>query len=366
MNIPFLDLNAAYDEVSAQLEPAALRAFRSGWHIGGPEVTAFEAAFAGYCEADQAIGVANGLEALEIALHAFDIGPGDEVIVPANTFIATWLAVARRGSTIIPIEPDPDTCNITPEAVTEALTPRTRAVIPVHLYGQPADIDALMQIADAHDLVVIEDAAQSHGARCRGRRIGGTGHAATWSFYPSKNLGALGDGGAITTNDAAAAARMRLLRNYGSKEKYVHELAGTNSRLDPVQAAMLAVKLPLLDEWNGRRQRIAADYLDALAETSLILPKVPDWADPVWHLFVVRHPDRDRLMAALRERGIETLIHYPIPPHLQGAFADLGLGAGSFPITEQIAKEAFSLPIGPHLSREDAACVIAALKELLR
>lgn len=365
MSVSFLDLNAAYAEVSAELEVAALHAMRSGWYIGGPEVSAFETAFAKFCNADAAIGVANGLEAIEIALHAFEIGAGDEVIIPANTFIATWLAVARRGATIVPVEPDPETYNITPEAVTGAITPRTRAVIPVHLYGQPADIDGLMKVASAHDLVVIEDAAQCHGARCRGQRIGSVGHAATWSFYPSKNLGALGDGGAITTNTAEAAARMRLLNNYGSSKKYVHDLPGTNSRLDPMQAAMLSVKLPLLDEWNRRRQSVSAQYLESLSGTSLVLPKVADWAEPVWHLFVVRHPQRDNLMAALRDRGIETLIHYPIPPHRQNAFKDLGYREGAFPITEQMAKECFSLPMGPHLSGEDTQRVISTLKELL-
>ncbi|WP_282153577.1 DegT/DnrJ/EryC1/StrS family aminotransferase [Ruegeria atlantica] len=365
MNIAFLDLNAAYRELSAQLEEAALRALRSGWYIGGPEVGDFEADFAAYCQANHAIGVANGLEALEIALQAFNIGPGDEVILPANTFIATWLAVERRGATIVPIEPDPETYNITLEAVSEALSARTRALIPVHLYGQPADIQGLMALAAERNFVVIEDAAQCHGSRCRGRRIGAIAHAATWSFYPSKNLGALGDGGAITTNDSKAAQHMQQLRNYGSQKKYVHALTGTNSRLDPVQASMLAVKLRLLDEWNARRQKIADFYLEALADADLVLPKVPDWATPVWHLFVVRHPNRDKLMDGLRAQGIETLIHYPIPPHLQGAFSHLGYRQGSFPITEQLAQEAFSLPMGPHLSEAHAECVVAALKELL-
>ena len=365
MSVPFLDLKAAYDEISPKLDAAALRAFRSGWHIGGPEVETFEAAFASYCEADHAVGVANGLEALEIALQAFGIGPGDEVIVPANTFIATWLAVARQGATIIPIEPDLASFNITAQAVEAALTSRTRAVIPVHLYGHPVDMDAMMRLAAAHDLVVIEDAAQAHGASCHGRRIGGASHAATWSFYPSKNLGALGDGGAITTNDAKAAKRMRLLRNYGSEQKYVHEIIGTNSRLDPVQAALLSVKLPLLDEWNTRRRQIADYYLNALSQTSLILPKPADWAKPVWHLFVLRHPERERLMSALKERGIETLIHYPIPPHLQNAFAHLGYGPGAFPITEAMAQDVFSLPIGPHLSMDDAKRTVEAIKECL-
>jgi len=365
MSVSFLDLSAAYTEVSAELEAAAQRAMRSGWYIGGPEVTAFETSFAKFCDAKDAIGVANGLEAIEIALHAFEIGAGDEVIVPANTFIATWLAVARRGAVIVPVEPDPETYNITPEAVAEAITPRTRAVIPVHLYGQPADIDGIMRVASERDLIVIEDAAQCHGGRCHGARIGSVGHAATWSFYPSKNLGALGDGGAITTNHAEAAARMRLLSNYGSSQKYIHDLPGTNSRLDPLQAAMLSVKLPLLDEWNRRRQAVAAEYLDALSETELVLPKIADWAEPVWHLFVVRHPDRDDLMTALRERGVETLIHYPIPPHRQNAFKYLGFGEGAFPITEQMSQECFSLPMGPHLSTDDTQRVIATLKELL-
>ncbi|WP_299893233.1 DegT/DnrJ/EryC1/StrS aminotransferase family protein [uncultured Ruegeria sp.] len=365
MTVPFLNLNAAYEEVSQQIESAALNALRSGCFIGGPEVGNFETLFAAYCQADHAVSVANGLEALEIALHAFDIGPGDEVIVPTNTFIATWFAVARRGATIVPVEPDAETYNITVEAVAESLTTKTRAVIPVHLYGQPADIDGLMALAEERNLIVIEDAAQCHGARCRGQRIGATAHAATWSFYPSKNLGAFGDGGAITTNDTVAAERMRLLRNYGSNQKYVHDLAGTNSRLDPIQAAMLAVKLPLLDEWNMRRQKVADLYLTGLSDTNLILPKVADWATPVWHLFVVRHPERENLMNALRDRGVDTLIHYPIPPHRQSAFAHLGFERGRFPISEQLAQDVFSLPMGPHLHLEHVERVILAFKELV-
>jgi dTDP-4-amino-4,6-dideoxygalactose transaminase len=353
MKIPFLDLGAAYRELKPEIDAAVARVLDSGWYILGPEVEAFEAEWAAYCEAKHAVGLANGLDALTLALRALDIGPGDEVIVPSNTYIATWLAVSAVGATPVPVEPDPATHNIDPARIAAAITPRTRAIIPVHLYGQPADMDPILEIARAHGLRVVEDAAQAHGARYRGRRIGAHGDIVCWSFYPGKNLGALGDAGAVTTNDAALAERVAVLRNYGSRRKYVNEEAGVNSRLDPVQAAVLRVKLGVLDDWTDRRRAVAAAYAGGLTGGDLILPHVPDWADPVWHLYVVRSPGRDALQARLTEAGIGTLIHYPIPPHMQGAYAGLGMAPDALPLARDLAQEVLSLPMGPHLDQEN-------------
>ncbi|HEX9950160.1 MAG TPA: DegT/DnrJ/EryC1/StrS family aminotransferase [Rubricoccaceae bacterium] len=362
--VSFLDLRAPYDELRADLDAAQRRVMESGWYIGGPEVEAFEIAFAEYCGVDHCVGVGNGLDALHLILRAAGIGEGDEVIVPSNTYIATWLAVTFTGATPVPVEPDPATFNLDPARVGAAVTARTRAVMPVHLYGQPADTDALQEVADAHGLRIVEDAAQAQGARLRGRRVGALGSAAGFSFYPGKNLGAYGDAGAITTNDAALADQVRVLRNYGSRTKYHNEVVGYNSRLDPLQAALLAAKLPHLDAWNARRATIAAFYLDALSDVDgLSLPTVPEGMGPVWHLFVVRHARRDALQAALAAQGVQTLIHYPIPPHLQPAYATLGMGEGTFPLAEAIHREVLSLPIGPHLTLADAERVAAAVRE---
>lgn len=356
--IPFLDLKAPHLELREEITAAIDRVVSSGWYILGPEVEAFESDYAAYCEAAHCVGVANGLDALHLALRAMDVGAGDEVIVPSNTYIATWLAVSQCGATPVPVEPVEDTYNINPELVEAAITPRTKVILPVHLYGQPADLDPILAIARNHNLKVLEDAAQAHGARYKGKRIGGHGDAVAWSFYPGKNLGALGDGGAVTTNNAELADRIRVLRNYGSRVKYVNEVQGYNSRLDPIQAAVLRVKLRHLDDWNGRREAIAKQYLQGLAGTDLVLPHVPAWADPAWHLFVVRHPQRDALQQKSAEAGIGSLIHYPIPPHLQQAYSDLGYEQGTFPIAEDIAKELLSLPMGPHLAKADADSVI--------
>lgn len=350
MKIPFLDLRAAYLELKPDIDDAVAHVLDSGWYILGPEVEAFEAEWAAYCEAGHAVGLANGLDALTLALRALDIGPGDEVIVPSNTYIATWLAVSGVGAIPVPVEPDPATHNIDPARIEAAITPRTRALLPVHLYGQPADLDPILDIARRHGLRVVEDAAQAHGARYKGRRIGAHGDIACWSFYPGKNLGALGDAGAITTNDADLAERIALLRNYGSRKKYVNEEAGVNSRLDPVQAAVLRVKLEVLDDWTDRRRAIADAYTEGLTDSGLILPHVPDWAEPVWHLYVVRTPARDALQARLTEAGIGTLIHYPIPPHMQGAYDGLGIPADALPLARDLAQEVISLPMGPHLN----------------
>lgn len=363
MIVPFLDLRAAYLELKSEIDAAAARVFDSGWYIGGEEVAAFETAWANWCGATHAVGVANGLDALILALRALEIAPGDEVIVPSNTYVATWLAVSAVGARPVPVEPDPATHNIDPARIEAAITPRTRALLPVHLYGQPANLDPILELARNHGLAVVEDAAQAHGARYRGRRVGSHGDIVCWSFYPGKNLGAMGDAGAITTNRADLADKVRVLGNYGSRKKYVNEARGMNSRLDPLQAAVLRAKLPYLDEWTQRRRAIAGLYGKALADTGLMLPHVPDWAEPAWHLYVVASPARDALQARLAKAGIGTLIHYPIPPHRQAAYADLGITAGALPLAERLACEVLSLPIGPHLSEADAGKVIAAVKE---
>ncbi|MDP2087322.1 MAG: DegT/DnrJ/EryC1/StrS family aminotransferase [Gemmobacter sp.] len=360
--IPFLDLGAAYRELRTEIDAAIHRVLDSGWYILGPEVEAFEADWAAYCEADHAVGVANGLDALILALRALDIGPGDEVIVPSNTYIATWLAVTAVGARPVPVEPDPATHNIEPARIAAAISPATRAILPVHLYGQPADLDPILALARQHGLAVIEDAAQAHGARYKGRRIGAHGDVVCWSFYPGKNLGALGDGGAVTTNRADLADRIRVLRNYGSRVKYVNEVQGVNSRLDPIQAAVLRAKLPHLDAWTDRRRAIAAAYAKGLRDTGLILPHLPDWAEPAWHLYVLRAPDRDGLQKRLTDAGVGTLIHYPIPPHMQAAYADLGLAPDALPLARDLAGEVLSLPMGPQLPLADAARVIDAVR----
>lgn len=359
--IPFLDLGAAYRELKTDIDAAVARVLDSGWYILGPEVEAFEADWAAYCGAGHAVGLANGMDALILALRALEVGPGDEVIVPSNTYIATWLAVSAVGARPVPVEPDPATHNIDPARIASAITPRTRALLPVHLYGQPADMDPILEVARAHGLAVVEDAAQAHGARYRGRRLGAHGDIVCWSFYPGKNLGALGDGGAVTTNRADLADRVRVLRNYGSRVKYVNEVQGVNSRLDPIQAAVLRVKLPHLDAWTDRRRALAAAYTAGLADAGLILPHVPDWADPAWHLYVVRSPARDALQARLNKAGVGTLIHYPIPPHMQTAYGEMGLAPEALPLARQLAGEVLSLPMGPHLGREEQAAVIKAL-----
>lgn len=362
MVIPFLDLGAATAELRAEIDGAIARVLSSGWYIGGPECEAFEQAFARYTQADHCVGVGNGLDALHLILRALEIGPGDEVIVAANTFIATVLAVSMVGATPVLVEPDPRTHNMDPQAAAAAINARTRMILPTHLYGQPADLDALTALAERHGLLLVEDAAQAQGARHRGRRIGAHSAAAAWSFYPGKNLGALGDAGAVTTDDPALAARIRQLGNYGSPRRYVNEVKGVNSRLDPLQAAVLGEKLKVLDEWNGRRAAVAARYLEAFADLPLGLPYVPGFADPAWHLFVVTSPERDRLAASLAEQGVGTIIHYPVPPHLQHAYADLRLGPGTLPVAEQLASEVLSLPIGPHLGEEQAGQVIDAVR----
>ncbi len=357
-NVPFLELKPTYLELKDDLDAAVARVLDSGWYLLGDELAAFEREFAAYTETEHCVGVGNGLEALHLSLRAQGVGPGDEVIVPSNTYIATWLAVTYAGATPVPVEPCEATYNLDPDKLEAALTERTKAVIPVHLYGQPADMDPIMRFAEEHELFVLEDAAQAQGARYKGRRAGGLGHAAAWSFYPGKNLGAFGDAGAVTTNDAGLAEKLRSFRNYGSKLKYVNEVKGFNSRMDELQAAVLRVKLRHLDEWNARRKSLADSYLQGLQITDLTLPVVPDWAEPVWHLFVVRSPNRDALQRELKEKGVGTLIHYPVPPHLQEAYAELGFTEGDFPIAEAVHREVLSLPIGPQLEPEAADYVV--------
>lgn len=360
MNVPFLDVKTAYAELSGEIDAAVARVLRSGWYILGPEVEAFEDAFAEYCEARHCVGVANGLDALVLGLRALGIGPGDEVIVPSNTFIASWLAASAVGARPVPVEPD-EFYNIDPKGIAAAITPNTRAIMPVHLYGMPANLDAILAIARSRNLPVIEDAAQAHGARYKGRRIGAHGNLTCWSFYPGKNLGALGDGGAVTTDDPELAETLRLLRNYGSSKKYVHEKRGVNSRLDPIQAAVLQVKLRHLDDWNERRREIAVRYDAALAGSALVLPRVPNWAEPVWHLYVVQCDARDELQQDLGQAGVATQIHYPIPAHLQQAYAGDAAGFGNLSRTERMAGRILSLPIGPHLTEAQAGHVIRAI-----
>lgn len=364
--VPFLDFSAMHAELRPRLDAAYARVLDSGHLVLGHELESFEREFAEYCGAAHCVGVANGLDALFITLKAMGIGPGDEVIVPSNTFIATWLAVSYAGATPVPVEPNERTRNLDPLRLEAAVTPRTRAVIPVHLYGLPADMDPIMDIAQRHGLQVLEDAAQAHGARYRGRRIGSLGHAAAFSFYPGKNLGALGDGGAVVTNDAALAEQLRVLRNYGSRTKYHNEVKGFNSRLDELQAAMLREKLKVLDAWNERRRDSAAEYLHALQGSGLDLPHVPADCEPVWHLFVVRHPQRDTLRERLAADGVGVMIHYPIPPHLQPAYAELGLRRGDLPVAERLHDEVLSLPMHPHLDSAQRARVVATCLAALR
>lgn len=357
--VPFLDLKRAYAELKDQFDAAYRRVIESGQYILGEEVKAFEAEFAAYCDGTHCVGVSSGLEALHLILRGLGIGSGDEVIVPANTYVATWLAVSYAGASPIPVEPDEHTYTIDPAKLEAVITRRTRAIIAVHLYGQPADMDRIKGIAERFDLRVIEDAAQAHGARYKGRRVGSLGDAAAFSFYPGKNLGAFGDAGAVVTSDPELAERVRSIRNYGSRIRYYHEMKGFNSRLDELQAALLRVKLKVLDQWNERRKQIARKYLQAFQGIQrLKLPSVPDWVEPVWHLFVVRHPARDEVQRCLTEAGVNTLIHYPIPPHLSGAYAEMGLGPEALPITERIAREILSIPIGPHLTAEERDVVI--------
>jgi dTDP-3-amino-3,4,6-trideoxy-alpha-D-glucose transaminase len=358
----FFDLELDDADLRAALDAAYGRVMSSGWMVLGPELEAFEREFAAYCGAGHCAGVGNGLDALTLALRAAGVGDGDEVIVPAHTFVATWLAVTATGARPKAVDVDPATCTIDPDAIRAAIGRRTRAVIPVSLYGHPADLDPIMALAADHGLFVLEDAAQSHGARYRGRRSGATAHATAFSFYPTKNLGALGDGGAVVTSDAALDRRVRQLRNYGSEQKYVHETRGVNSRLDELQAAFLRVRLARLDAANARRRDLARRYGERLAGLNVLaLPTEASWAEHVYHLYVVRTGERDALHTRLRAQDVETLIHYPLPCHLQPAFADLGYSRGDFPVAEALGREVLSLPLWPGMGADAVDRVSAAV-----
>lgn len=363
MKVPILDLKPAYDELRTELDAAYHRVMESGWVLLGRELEAFESEYAASVGVKHCIGVANGLEAMQLVLMARGIGPGDEVVVPSHGYIATWLAVTHVGATPVPCEPDPATYNLDPGRLPDVLTPRTKAILPIHLYGQTADMQAINALAEQRGLFVLEDAAQSHGARCHGRAAGALGHAAGVSFYPSKNLGAMADAGAVTTDDAALADKLRHLRNYGSKVRYQNEYLGLNSRLSELQAAFLRVKLPVLEAWNARRAKLAELYVKELRGVGdLVLPGVPAWADPVWHLFVIRTARRGGLQAHLTAQGVGTQVHYPVPPHLSKAYAVFGGKRGDYPLAERLADEVLSLPIGPHVSAEQVAYVCAQVK----
>lgn len=361
MNVPFLDLYRLNEPLRTEFDLAYRRVMNSGYFILGPELKLFEEEFAQYCEVDHCVGVGNGLEALHLLLLAYGIGPGDEVIVPSNTFIATWLAVTECGATPVPVEPDLPTHNIDSNLIEQAITQRTKAIIPVHLYGQPAEMDDIMYLAEKHNIIVIEDAAQAQGARYKGKRVGSIGHSSATSFYPGKNLGAFGDGGAVLTNDEDIAKKLRIVRNYGSEVKYKSDAIGFNSRLDELQAAFLRAKLRVLDDFNEKRRSVASRYMDQLGDGELVCSMVPSHIEPVWHLFVVRSSSRDEFQKYLSERGIGTLIHYPIPPHKQKCYGEYN--SNSYPIAENLAREVISLPMSPEMSTSEIDRVIHVIKE---
>ena len=356
-HVSFLDLKQINLSYKKAIQSAMNNVLESGWYILGEHVKTFEKKFADYCQVKHCIGVGNGLDALHLILRSLDVQKNDEVIVPSNTYIATWLAVTYAGAIPVPVEPDPITYNIDPERIEKAITSHTRAIIAVHLYGQPADMNPIKEIARHHGLYVIEDAAQAHGSLYNGKPAGSLGDAAGFSFYPGKNLGALGDAGAVTTHDDQIAKKVRLLRNYGSKIKYTNDILGVNSRLDELQAAILNVKLDYLTKENQMRHKWASYYTDHIIETKIIKPHVPEFMTPAWHLYVIRNSQRDQLQRMLNEKGIATLIHYPIPPHLSDAYHYLNFSKGSFPVTETLANEMLSIPMGPHLNETDVEYV---------
>jgi dTDP-4-amino-4,6-dideoxygalactose transaminase len=361
--VRFVDLAAQYSAIAEEVNEAISRVLRHTDFILGRDVSLFEEEFAAFCEAKYAVAVDSGLSALELALRAYGIGPGDKVITAANTFIATALAISNTGAVPVLIDIDPQTYTMDTKALEQAMTPRTKAIVPVHLYGQSADMGPILKIADHHGLRVVEDACQAHGARYKGRGIGSLGDAAAFSFYPGKNLGAYGDGGMIVMNDEQVAKHLQVLRNYGQREKYHHLIQGYNHRLDTIQAAVLRVKLRYLEAWNLARRQHAGLYQQLLAESGAVIPVVPDYAESVWHLYVIRTADREELSAYLSQRGIATGIHYPIPIHLQPAYRDLGYVKGDFPITEHYAEQILSLPMYAELSQDSIEYVAEAIRE---
>lgn len=362
--INFLDLKKINLRHKQAFHEALDRVLDSGWYLLGEETSKFESEFASYCDVDHCVGVANGLEALHLVMRAWCIGVGDEVIVPSNTYIATWLAITYSGAKPIPVEPNIDTYNLDPKLIEQSITKKTKAIIAVHLYGQPADMNAINQIAKKYNLKVLEDAAQAHGATYFGRKIGSLGDAAAFSFYPGKNLGAIGDAGAVTTNDVVLANQIRTLRNYGSQKKYHNEVLGFNSRIDEIQAAFLREKIKFLDQDNLHRKSIAEYYLDGLkGQHNIKLPKITNGFNSAWHLFVIRTPFREKLMSYLSKNGVSSMVHYPIPPHLQPAYAGLQIAKHSLPISENIHSEILSLPIDPTLTKENCARIVELVKE---
>ena len=365
IQVPFVDLRAQHETLALEIDRAVRQVFERGDFILGAAVEQFEAEFAALHDVRHAVGVGNGGDAIELALLAHGIGPGDEVITAANTFIATVIAILAVGARPVLVDADAARYTIDPDALSAAITARSRAIVPVHLFGQPADMDGVLAVAHRHNLVVIEDAAQAHGARYNGQRIGGLGHAASFSFYPSKNLGAYGDGGMVVTNDDRTAGQLRLLRNYGQRAKYYHSIAGGNSRLDTVQAAILSVKLPHLDAWNAARRHHAAAYGEHLA-TSVGTPSSAAGVEHVYHLYVIETDRRDDVQQQLRAKEIATGIHYPIPVHLQDACAHLGYRVGDFPVTERAAQRMLSLPMYPELTGAQIDYVSDAVMEAVR
>lgn len=363
MRVPFVDLQALHQDLIQELDEAIRGVLTRGDFVLGQEVDSFEQDFAAYCGSQYAVGVDSGLSALELGLRAFGIGPGDEVIVPSHTFIATAAAVSFVGATPVLVDVEEQSYNLDVSKLEAAITPHTRAIIPVHLYGLPADMDGIMQLAEEHGLVVIEDASQAHGATYKGRRVGCLGHAAAFSFYPTKNLGAAGDAGMLVTNDANAADQVRAMRNVGQRKKYHHELPPFNHRLDTLQAAVLRIKLRYLDGWTEARRRNAALYREKLQGSDLLIPVETPGATHVYHVYVVRSPQRDRLQAHLQERGVGTAIHYPVPIHLQPFYAGNGFRQGQFPVTEQICNEILSLPMFPGMTAEQIEYVAASVLE---
>lgn len=358
MKVPFLNFKDAYNELASDIDKAIKSVLLDGAYVLGEKVDQFEEAWANYCTANYAVGVSNGLDALTLALRAAGVGPGDEVIVPSHTYIATWLAISHCGAKPVPVEPEESTGNMDPLLITKKISKYTKAIIPVHLYGNPVDLDPILKIAKDNKIFVIEDAAQCHGALYKNKKIGSHGDAVIWSFYPGKNLGAIGDAGCVTTNNKALADSIRVLRNYGSSKKYINESIGYNCRLDSIQAAILLAKLPYLDEWNGRRQRIAKTYQHLLSGLPLTLPRTTPNSFSVWHQFVVKAKYRDALQTHLTEEGISTVIHYPIPVFQQEAYQGMKFQESSFPRATQFAKSCLSLPINPHLKKAEQGYII--------
>jgi dTDP-4-amino-4,6-dideoxygalactose transaminase len=364
MRIPFLELHETYSEIKSQIDQAISRVLESGRYISSEENLNFERDWSHYTNSQYCVSTSNGLDAIKLALRALNIKEGDEVIVPSNTYIATWLAVTHVGAKLIPVEPSLDH-NLDPKLIEQAITPKTKAILIVHLYGQPADIDSIVEIAKHHKLFVIEDAAQAHGASYKGQRLGSHSDICAWSFYPGKNLGAFGDAGALTTNNETLAESASILRNYGSRQKYHNETIGYNCRMDPMQAAILRVKLSYLSQWNARRTKLAHRYLRQINNKHIMLPVVNMYSEHAWHLFVIQCDTRDMLSQYLSDFGIGTLIHYPVPPHLQPAYKSLGYRKGSFPIAEALASSVLSLPIGPHLPDSAADYVISVINDYM-